>query len=252
MRLRALGTSQRVVFFAPPEVHQSILDVCNLRSHDRVNSANVIHWLLEQTCCANEHLHDLYLAQGFDFCQRTNAKLQNANMLSKKSRRVNYLQVLQQPERRTLEQLYGDTEVEAPAGATQMMFPGLKYIFRELETQRQGAKRGIGIYSSALEEVEQQREVEFQIEEVRQIQKPVHFQALKFPGVHKDIKNFLISGVLPESDGYEHIFGAIARTKLGQKYGACPSTSRLFASVEFMRTAKLGKNDTNDSYLVSS
>ena len=99
--------------------------------------------------------------------------------------------------------------------------------------------------------MEQQREVEFQAEEVREIQRPVHFQALEFPGVHKDIKNFLISGVLLQSDCYEHVFGAIARTRLGQKYEACPSTSRLFASVEFMRTAKLGKNDTNDSFLVS-
>ena len=251
MRLRALGTSQRVVFFAPPEVHQSILDVCNLRPHVRLNSANIIHWLLEQTCCANEHLHDLYLAQGFDFCRRINAKLDNNNIFSKKSQREKYLQVLQQPERRTLEQLYGDIGVDASAGATQIIFQGLKSISQELETQKQGATRGIGIHSSVLEEVEQQREVEFQVEEVREIQRPVRFKALKFPGVHKDIENFLISGVLPQSDCYEHVFEAIARTRLGQKYRACQSTSRLFTSVEFMRTAKLGKNDTNDSFLVS-
>ncbi|OCK74649.1 hypothetical protein K432DRAFT_409689 [Lepidopterella palustris CBS 459.81] len=83
------------------------------------------------------------------------------------------------------------------------MFQGLKNTSQELETQKQGATRSIGIHSSALGEVEQRREVEFQVEEVHQIQKPAHFQALKFAGVHKDIKNFLISGVLPRIDCYE-------------------------------------------------
>jgi hypothetical protein len=173
-------------------------------------------------------------------------------MFSKQSQREEYLQVLQQPERRTLKQLYGDVEVQTPAKATKMMFQGLKNISEELETQKNGTTRDVGLNSSALKEVEQQREVEFQVEEVRQIQKPVHFQALKFPGVHKDIKNFISSDVLPQSDCYEHVFEAVARTQLNQKYEARPSKSRLFASAEFMRTAKLNKNNKNESFLIRS
>ncbi|PQE30562.1 p-loop containing nucleoside triphosphate hydrolase protein [Rutstroemia sp. NJR-2017a WRK4] len=66
MRLRQLGTTQSVCFFAPPEVHRSILDVCKktpggLVGSSNINSYHVVNWLLEQTCRANEQLQNLYL-----------------------------------------------------------------------------------------------------------------------------------------------------------------------------------------------
>lgn len=70
MRLRQLGTTQSVVWFAPPEVHQSILDVRQKKSGDSINSYDVVHWLLEQTCVQIEQLQPLYISQGNDFCRR--------------------------------------------------------------------------------------------------------------------------------------------------------------------------------------
>src|SRR5271155_1728048 len=112
MRLRQLGTTQSIVFFAPPEVHQSILDVCEKRCGEvidssHINSSHVVSWLLEQTCRANEHLQNLYLAQGTDFCRRTNAQWKNVKFLTEKGHREAYLKVIQHLERQTLEQLYG-------------------------------------------------------------------------------------------------------------------------------------------------
>ena len=70
MRLRQLGTTQSVVWFAPPEVHQSILDVRQKMSGDPITSYDVVHWLLEQTCVQIEQLQPLYISQGNDFCRR--------------------------------------------------------------------------------------------------------------------------------------------------------------------------------------
>lgn len=50
MRLRQLGTTQSVVFFAPPEVHQSILDFQMKDTRAELGSSDVVAWLLDQTC----------------------------------------------------------------------------------------------------------------------------------------------------------------------------------------------------------
>src|ERR1700761_3321182 len=120
MRLRQLGTTQRVVFFAPPEVHQSILDVCKKRHRDPIDSSHVVSWLLEQTCRANEQLQNLYLAQGTDFCRRTNAQWENANFLIDKGHREAYLKVIQCPELQSLEQLYGGMADAEPSSLAKL------------------------------------------------------------------------------------------------------------------------------------
>jgi hypothetical protein len=257
MRLRQLGTTQSVVFFAPPEVHHSILDVCRKigggpidPSH--IDSSHVVTWLLEQTCRANEHLQNLYLAQGGDFCRRTGAQWENVNCLTDSSHREGYLRVIQHPERQTLEQLYGAITDLEPTTLAYVKFTALRVFVEQLNKQRIAAMdNGNSILSSVLEEVEQEREVEFQVEEVRQVQRPTHYNALSFPGLHPDISHFAETGKLTGGYGYEHVFEALARTSIGQKYNVCRTTSQLFVSTEFMRTIKLVKRVPNDSFLVS-
>ena len=258
MRLRQLGTTQSIVFFAPPEVHQSILDVykkiCGeVIDSSHINSSHVVSWLLEQTCRTNEHLQDLYLAQGTDFCRRTNTQWKNAKFLTETGHREAYLKVIQRPERQTLEQLYGGMTDTQPNSLADVPFVELKAFIVELSKQRRAANgSGNVISSSVLEEVEQEREVEFQVEEVRQVQKPTHHKALAFPGLHTAISHFANTGDLAGGQGYEHAFGALAQTSIGQKYDVCRTKSRLFVSAEFMRTIELQKHIHNDNFLVSS
>src|SRR5277367_4537443 len=44
MRLRQLGTTQSIVFFASPEVHQSILDLRPEPSRGPVDTRDVVYW----------------------------------------------------------------------------------------------------------------------------------------------------------------------------------------------------------------
>lgn len=96
------------------------------------------------------------------------------------------------------------------------------------------------VFSSALEEVEQEREFESQVEEVREVQVPMHHEALVFPGLHTAILIFAQTGDLGES-GYEHVFQALSRFTIDRKYKACRTGSRLSVSSEFMRTIKIRK-----------
>lgn len=257
MRLRQLGTTQSIVFFAPPEVHQSILDICRKRQGDVIDSSHVVHWLLEQTCCANEQMQKLYISQGIDFCRRTNAQLEHASFLTDKFQRTAYVKKIQYPDRQSLEQLYGGTITTQLSSLGKMSSITLDDFMRKLIDQKRAANSSRGaihaVHGSALEEVEQEREVESQVEEVRRVQKPPHHVALAFPGLHMAVSRFVSDGDLGGGEGYEHAATALGHTQIGQGYQIIPpTTSRLFVSAEFMRTIQLPKNSRDDYFLVSS
>jgi hypothetical protein len=254
MRLRQLATTQSICFFAFPETHQSILDVCGMNENDKVDSSHVVHWLLEQTCRTNEQLQNLYISQGTDFCNRMNAEWENAAFLFNAQDRIAYVKVLQHPEQQTLEQLYGGRTEETHS------LPPLTNIFPQLETFKNKlnhlrlstAKTASLLLSSALEEVEQEREVEFQVEEVREVQKALHYEAHEFPGLHPAISGFVSTGRLCGDMGYEHVFDAVSRTSIGERFDIVGTESCLFVSVEFMKTIKTNKGGSIDNFLVSS
>ncbi|KAK3353831.1 hypothetical protein B0T25DRAFT_632188 [Lasiosphaeria hispida] len=253
MRLRALGSTQAVVFFAPPEVHQSIVDTCKLPRGQSVDSSHVVTWLLEQTCHANEQLRGLHLAQGYDFCRRAGAQLRYSNFLEDEADRAKLLSVIRRPERQTLVTLYGaETAAGRPSSPPVAgSFPPGKLCELMLELNReQEMSSGDKGHNSVLEEVEQEREVEFQAEQVRQTQERPTYEALRFPGLHPAIRRFVETGNLSGELGYQHAFSAMASTRIGREYGAPPAKeSRLFVSGEYMRTITLRDGSDIDDFL---
>lgn len=255
MRLRQLATSQSVVFYAPPEVHQSILDVCKKKSGEVVDSSDVVCWLLEQTCSGIEQLQPLYYSQGIDFCHRIQAALNNPRFLGDSDQRDAYLGAVQQNEQQTLEQLYKPKKTSNPTTVPGPFSTEIAPLMKELNSRRKGFQdAGNAVHGSALQEVEQEREVAFEVEAVREVQKPLRHSPLEFAGLHRDIKSFVKTGRLSAGyGGYEHTFEALRHTALGRKYGIRNEnlTSKLFLSREFSRTVKMPQDRPNDNYLVS-
>jgi hypothetical protein len=224
-----------------------------MNQNDKVNSSHVVRWLLEQTCRTNEQLQNLYVSQGIDFCNRIDAEWENAAFLSDAQERSAYVQVLQHPEQRTLEQLYGGcTEDTQGPSSLMTMFPQLQAFKSKLNELRLSTSNTANIiHSSALEEVEQEREVEFQVEEVREVQKALHYKAHVFPGLHTAIADFVSTGRLCGDVGYEKVFDAVSRTSIGRRFGVVGTESRLFVSAEFMKTIKTEEGGLIDNFLVS-
>jgi hypothetical protein len=125
----------------------------------------------------------------------------------------------------------------------------------ELNTRRKGFQdTGNAVHGSALQEVEQEREVAHEVEAVREVQRPVHYSPLSFPGLHKDIKSFVKTGrLVAGSTGYEQAFVMLRSTSLGIKYGIRgeATTSKLYLSSEFTRTISLVLRRPNDNFQVS-
>jgi hypothetical protein len=113
------------------------------------------------------------------------------------------------------------------------------------------------IQTGALEEVEQEREVQVQVEQVRQVQKPLRYKALPFPGLHPIISHFARTGVLEtelasqDASGFEHAFVYVAKTSLGRRFGVRETGSSLFVSKEFGKTVEFRKDgNVADNFLV--
>lgn len=240
MRLRQLGTTQSVTFFAPPEVNQSILDLSKKRWWKMIDSSDVIRWLLEQTCRGLEQLQPMYYAQGADFCRRTQAELDFPDFITNLTHRASYLACLRQIEQQTLEQLYKPSSRAKPTKESESYSPRIGGFMRELKVIRKRFQdNGDAVHSSALQEVEQEREVAHEVEAVRELQRPVHYTALKFSALHRDITNFAKTGKLTADSGaYELAFSALRKFTLGKKHGVTSTgtSGRLYVSSEFMRT----------------
>jgi hypothetical protein len=199
MRLRLLGKTQSVAFFSPPEVHQSILDLRKAARASysiRLSSYDVIRWLLEQSCNGIEQLEPLYFNQSISYLQRAQAKLEHPNFLEDEEARDAYLSVVRSQEMQSLKQLYGPKHQQrGPIVKPSAFAPCLRTYATEVLQRRKGFQdRGFAIHASALEEVEQEREMEFEVEVVREVQAPVHFKAFKTTKLHADLETFASTG----------------------------------------------------------
>ncbi|KAK2766241.1 hypothetical protein FQN54_007757 [Arachnomyces sp. PD_36] len=253
MRLRQLGSTQSITWVSPPEVHQSIIDFQEKGLEDSVDSYDVICWLLKQTCVGMEQLQPLYFSQGVDFCRRTEAAITSKEFLSDNAQRKDYLEVLRCAEQQTLEELYGLKGSSKPGLKHKFNNARIKGFMAELQTRRKGFQDfGNAVHGSVLQEVEQEREVAFEVEAVRQVQKPVHYVALRFPGLDDGILKFVMTGLLEwDGKGWEAAHTIFGRTDLGRKLGVNETRfrSKLYVSKEFMRTVVLPGGRANDDFL---
>ncbi|KAI9644579.1 hypothetical protein NHQ30_006600 [Ciborinia camelliae] len=252
MRLRQLATTQAITFFAPPEVNQSILDCVKKVQGDHLDSYDVICWLLEQTCMGIELMQPLYYSQGIDYCRRIQASADNVDFLEDADQREQYLEALRQKEQLSLERLYGvKTKTKAVVSSGTLTTRISDYV-KELNAMRKNFRdTGDAVHHSALQEVEQEREVAYEIEAVREVQRPTHYAAWSFSGLDKDIVTFAKTGRLPAgSTCCEQAFLALRKTGVGRKFGinAEALNSRLYVSREFLRSVKV-TNRPHDNFL---
>ncbi len=140
MRLRQLAISQSVVFFAPPEVHQSILNFRGREAKGFIDSHDVIKWLLEQTCCSIEQLQPLYISQGLEYCRRRVAAQKYPDASSQADQRKAYLKVLEQPEQYSLESLYAPDQKTKSRPVDARGFPEIAGYVEKLDAMKKGLR----------------------------------------------------------------------------------------------------------------
>lgn len=252
MRLRQLATSQSITYFAPPEVHQSILDYRCKGDKSHLDSHDVVCWLLEQTCHGLENLQPLYYAQGLNYCHRIQAAYDHPQYLSNPIERTAYLGALQDHEQQSLKSLYEPrTERKRKCIQDEKHDWRLAKHIRELERRRKAFQdTGTAVHASALQEVEQEREVAVEAETIRERQKPVFFHPHTFSGLASELRDFVLSGALSLDDMiWETAFSYMKRTATGLKYPAALPASRLLVSAEFRQAVIVPSGKVDDDFL---
>ncbi|KAL8797952.1 MAG: hypothetical protein Q9182_007080 [Xanthomendoza sp. 2 TL-2023] len=240
MRLRQLAISQSVIFFAPPEVHQSILNTRREGRMGLLDSHDVINWLLEQTCSNIKQLQPLYVSQGLEFCRRRVAaqRYENSNYDAGESK--TYLKVLQQPERYSLEELYApDRKIKVSTIDSSGNAEIAGYVRRLNMIKNDIRDTGDTVQALAHQEVEQEREVAIEVETVREIKKPRHAQACSQPPLHRDTRLFAETGRLAAgSHACIQAFVALRQTAVGRRFGISDSAteSQLYITQDFHQT----------------
>ncbi|KID60497.1 uncharacterized protein G6M90_00g066920 [Metarhizium brunneum] len=248
MRLRQLGTTQSVAFLAPPEVYRSILDVRRAHTHEPPRhviptSVDVVRWLLEQSCKANEQMMALHFSQCQDFCRRTDIVWKHPNFATNKTHLEKVLEVIRNEEQQTLQLMYGPRTQSEQVGLVEVASRRLQTFALNVADM---ARHGQSSCSSALMEVEQEREVVFEVEQVREKQKRTEHTAHEFPGVDHAIMVFITTGQLDTKAAGQRgplmqAFDYVGSTKIGKQFGVKSTSSRFYVSWEYTRTIKVGR-----------
>lgn len=240
MRLRQLAISQSVIFFAPPEVHQSILNTRKGNRKGPINSYDVILWLLEQTCCSIEQLQPLYVSQGLEYCRRRLAAQRYEDAVYNPGDARTYLKVLEQPERYSLEELYApDRRIKASPIESSGNAEIAAYVKRLNVLKTEIRNTGDTVQALAHQEVEQEREVAIELETVREVKKPRHAQACAQPPLHRDTRAFAETGRLAAgSYACPLAFVALRHTGTGRRFGISDTATQsgLYITQDFSRT----------------
>ncbi|KAL1614319.1 hypothetical protein SLS56_012136 [Neofusicoccum ribis] len=220
------------------EVNQSILDHRGGERERHPDSRDVVRWLLEQTCRGIEQLQPLYHSQGIDFCHRFQVSLGLSDRLTNKKHRKAFVKEIRHVENHTLQDMYQPrrcgkavpTVLAQPSQAIAAQLTRLKDLGFGFGNQAVDY-----VSSTALQEVEQEREVAHEVEAVRKVQKPTNYRALPYDGLHQDIVHFEKTGELRhDQNGYESLADAFRRALFCQQ---------IFVSKEFSRTVELKEPD---------
>ncbi|KAJ3492062.1 hypothetical protein NLG97_g5478 [Lecanicillium saksenae] len=132
--------------------------------------------------------------------------------------------------------VYGETMVSNLVPMTVTRFCGCATgVFSEM------ARHGQSESTSALMQVEQEREVVLQVEHMRAKETRARHVALTFPGLDAVIARFVRTGRLDTETGpVLQAFDYVGRTSIGARFGIQATASRLYVSREFSRTVKVG------------
>ena len=204
MRMRQLGKSQSVIFFAPGEVDRRIrgLIPSGQESENGVHVIDILRWAMHETC--RDILHHLphWAQQGVDHHQRFSAYKRYNSTEDLELLKNSWLQ----RESRTLEEMY------EPASKAQVA--GLSPEINDIPSIRERLQLlGVSQLIDVRMAEEQEREVNHEVERECHREPPPRVYPAQHM-IHDDLRDFVRTGLLPTHSNY--IISLFSQTGIDQ------------------------------------
>ena len=247
MRLRKLAHGQSLVFFAPPEVHQSIIDVTG-RPAEELTAYDVVAWSLEQSCLSIERSQPLRVIQGISHQRRQHmmdtffgefSRLDN--LADNVKWTDNSIENFREKEKQTLQDLYGPISVSKDvfAGAPETaIVQGLKEVWRNLDSN-------FSAIASMHEEHE--RELAPEVEKEVAVQRPQKITPLD-PLVDPHLRTFVFSRHFQELQNFANAFDSVLIHSSAKEKDAAPVWEHIKVTKDFVNTVERPMSGVYNDY----
>ena len=247
MRLRKLAHGQSLIFFAPPEVHQSIIDVTG-RAANELTGYDVVAWSLEQSCLSIERSQPLRVIQGISHQRRQHmlniffGEFSGYKDLAKDvNRSKTVVKKFREKEEQTLHDLYGPTLVAkdvfagAPDGG---IMEELKEIWKNLDSN-----------SSAIASMheEHEREIAPEIEKEVAVQRPQKVTPLG-PIVDPHLRTFIFNGHPTETRNFAKAFDSVLIRSSAKQKDVAPLWMHIKVTRDFVNTVERSRSGAYNDY----
>lgn len=243
MRMRKLGHGQSVLFCAPPEIDQKILEIAPRSSNDlrSVKVSDVLHWCMAETCINNRNNVPIWAKQGINYQSRHMAyhDAQNSDVLPPS---------LCEPEAQTLEERFSLRHPDSDI----LLGPiprGLKKKEKEVNTIRARCSwfdvkslRGTHVQE------EQERELSYEVEREQQVERPPKEKPLPH-NLHPGVVNFIVNGTIASDlAGFIPAFDSLLETSAKNQQERVWSWN-LLATKDFAKTIQTKTHSRQDNFL---
>ncbi|KAL8801978.1 MAG: hypothetical protein Q9182_004107 [Xanthomendoza sp. 2 TL-2023] len=259
MRLRQLGHGQSLMFIAPPEVHQSILDTTKMPAV-QINGLHVVEWALEQSCLQIDRNQPLRVFHGLNYYRRQSAierlsrrlpdlSEANENGIQSATRNIMTRDIVEH-EAQSLRDLYapeamrkgsGPDLVKSSRSNPDKAVQDLLEIWDEIDPQ---LSQGVNLN----EELE--REVGHEAEKETQIEKPPK-PAPEKPRIDPKLKAFIRSGTLDAVSMLASVYNGVLQHTSPYLFlkRRAETWRNLHVSNDFIRTVKSSNISLTDSHV---
>ncbi|RAL06801.1 uncharacterized protein BO97DRAFT_447317 [Aspergillus homomorphus CBS 101889] len=238
-RMRGIGQGQSVTFVIPPCVSR------NMSSQGTaITSLDVVRWALVQTCNVFKSLAPLWASQGLQYHKR---QIAWDKLLRAESPPQEAIRHMQEPEARTLSQLYAPWNKPEASSVDEKLDTSNSAIQKLLNVwgnSGRGMQQGPGLHE------EHERQISHEVQREQQSCRPPGLPAA-LHRVHDDVRYLVTHGTLPESSStaVRPAFEIFRQTSAGQFDFPTSLAPRLFATEDFTCTVKQREQACTDDFL---
>ena len=251
MRVRKLGRGQSIVFCAPIDVENKILEIAAKRLTRSIEVSDVLYWSIKQSCDSMRNLAPLWAVQGVR-CQRRNLTWSKYIDKDSQTSLPEIFESLLEVEAQTLDQRYSNARQDfAEDVILRENNTTLTDCIKEQVDQIRKVCSNFEVktFQAASLSEEQERELSPEIQQEREVQGPPPATAL-IPSLHEDVKYFATTGIRePSSQQFLPAFDVFKSTSGASNLDAKRWPSDILVTEDFQKTVAVKELQKLDLFL---